>query len=350
MHEGRAATNIYHLHPLVAGPLAMWPATFARIAAMGFSHVCLAPPFEPGASGDIFIHATFDKLHKALAFNGSADQGIALAADFAARAGLSLMLDIAPAHIAVDSPLHQHHANWFSSADGDGVADPRRLPRQLDVAIPRFGQTDLAEAGADWWSQLLARLTRNGVSGFRCLTLNQVPAVFWRRLIASCPQALFLAWTPGVAKPRDFVGVGFDLTCTSAGWWNGRAPWFLDEHAVLRDVAPVLASPEPSFLDRLVQHLSPDVDIASAYRLALRVAAATGSGLFLPMGFEYAADRRYDGARASPADIEVAQQEASIDLSDDVTAAIAMNVELPAVDRIRRVTSPANAVDRADAV
>src|ERR1700679_2016667 len=79
--------NVYHLHPLVGGPLETLPATFARIAAMGFSNVCLAPPFEPGAGGDIFIHAGFDRLHPALRFNGSADQGMERAVEMAREGG-----------------------------------------------------------------------------------------------------------------------------------------------------------------------------------------------------------------------------------------------------------------------
>ena len=102
-HDDPAPVNIYHLHPLVAGPLDGWSAVFARVAAMGFSHICLAPPFEPGRSGDIFVHSTFDRLHPALGFSGSAEQGLTLAVEQAAQVGLRLMLDIAPAHVAVDS-------------------------------------------------------------------------------------------------------------------------------------------------------------------------------------------------------------------------------------------------------
>src|ERR1700755_2731587 len=93
--DDSAPVNIYHLHPLVAGPLDGWSAVFSRVAAMGFSHVCLAPPFEPGSSGDIFVHATFDRLHPALGFSGLAEQCLSLAVEQATRAGLRLMLDIA---------------------------------------------------------------------------------------------------------------------------------------------------------------------------------------------------------------------------------------------------------------
>jgi starch synthase (maltosyl-transferring) len=340
-NDKRAPANIYHLHPLVAGPLQTWPATFARIAAMGFTHVCLAPPFVPGASGDIFVHATLDRLHPALRFDGPADKGIELAADMAARANLRLMLDIAPGQIAIDAPLRQHHPDWFSPAAHGQLADPRQKPHRVGVAAPRFSQTTVADALSDWWIERLTRLTRAGIAGFRCLTLDLVPASFWRRVITAFPDCLFLAWTPGVTGLHDFAGAGFDLTCSAAGRWDGRASWFLDEQAALRDVAPALVSPEPSFLDRLAQHLAPGADVADAYRLALRIAAATGSGLFLPMGFEYATSRRFDSTRASPADMEAAQQERPADLSDDIAAAIRTTVELPPADRLRSITSPA---------
>ncbi len=70
------APKIYHLHPLVAGPLQTWSGTFARVAAAGFSHVCLAPPFAPGENGDIFVHATFDRLHPDLDFDAGAPVGL----------------------------------------------------------------------------------------------------------------------------------------------------------------------------------------------------------------------------------------------------------------------------------
>jgi len=342
LRYGRGAVvNIYHLHPLVAGPLETWPALFVRIAAMGFSHVCLAPPFEPGTGGDIFVHATFDRLHPALTYSGSVDQGIARIADMADRAGLRLMLDIAPGEVAIASPLHQRHPDWFGPVGGVWIADPRRPPRRTDVAVPRFGQTEVADAATEWWIALVVRLAAAGVAGFRCLTLDRVPPSFWRRLTAALPEMLFLAWTPGASNIRDLAGVGFDLTCASAGRWDDRATWFISEHEALSDVAPVLATPEPSFLDRLVQHLPPDADTAQAYRFALGVAAATASGLFIPMGFECATSRRFDAARATPADYQAAQQDRAADLTQDIAAAIASIASLPPIETLHPITSPA---------
>jgi starch synthase (maltosyl-transferring) len=349
----RSPKNIYHLHPLVAGPLETWAAQFTRIAAMGFSHVCLAPPFEPGAGGDIFVHATFDRLHPAVGFAGTAEQGLAFAAEQAGLAGLGLMLDIAPGQVAIDSVLRQSQPEWFGPVGSGEVADPRRPPHRTDVAVPRFGQTSLAEAVADWWIALLTRLTGVGITGFRCLTLDLVPPAFWRRVIATFPETLFLAWTPGVSGLRDLAGIGFDLTCSSAGWWDGRASWFLDEQVALQAIAPAVATPEPSFLERLAHRLPPDADVAESYRLALGIAASTSNGLFLPMGFEFATSRRFDSVRATPADMTAAERDCPADLSEDIRTAIALIAELPAVQRLRPITSPAapvTALLRSDSV
>ena len=352
-HQERAAINIYYLHPLVAGRLDTWATTFSRIRAMGFSHVCLAPPFEPGGSGDIFIHGSFDRLHPALGFSGPAEQGLGMAVELAAHAGLRLMLDVAPGQIAIDSPLRQRQPDWFDPVDHTQLPDPRRSPRRIDVATPRFNETTVADAVSDWWIGLLTRLTGAGIEGFRCLTLDQVPASFWRRLTRTFPQALFLAWTPGMSGVRNLVGLGFDLTCSSAGWWDGRSPCFLDEHNALQEVAPALGALEPSFVERLAQRLAPEADIAASYRLALRIAGSTGAGLFVPMGFEYVTTRRFDSVLASPADLDAAKRDMRADLSEDIAAAIRLTTELAPVETLRSLTSPASPVTallRAEAV
>lgn len=346
-HDVRTRANIYHMHPLVAGPLGNWPATFERIVAMGFSHACLAPPFEPGQSGDIFVHSSFDRLHPALGFDGSAEDGICLAAEMASRAGLGLMLDIAPGHVAFDSPMRQHHQDWFGPVSGGYTADPRQRPHRLDVSVPLFDKTAVADSIADRWIDLLGQFTRSGIVGYRCLTLDLVPPSFWRRLIASCPVGLFLAWTAGVADVRDFANAGFDLCCSPSNGWDGRASWFWEQQQKLQSVAPALVSPEPSFLDRLVNRLPPDADVPAAYRLALNVAAATGDGLFLPMGFEYATSRRFDSVYASLSDMVAAQQDRAADLSNDIAVAIRTIVSLPSAEGLRPITSPAARVTAA---
>ena len=79
---------------------------------------------------------------------------------------------------------------------------------------------------------------------------------------------------------------------------------------MLRRIAPVMASPEASFFERRAARLPPGSDVAADYRLALRLAAATASGMFVPMGFEYAARRPFDAALGGPDDFRRARDEA----------------------------------------
>ncbi len=69
--------KIYHVHPLVAGPISEWPRHLARVRAMGFDHIGSAPLFAPGEAGDVFLTADPESLHPALGVAGPADDGIA---------------------------------------------------------------------------------------------------------------------------------------------------------------------------------------------------------------------------------------------------------------------------------
>ena len=328
------APKVYHLHPLVAGRLSEWSGHFARCTAMGFDTVCVAPPFVPGASGDIFITADHEALHPALNWPGSADTGIARMTQAAAGHGLRVWLDLALDRVAIDAAVHRHKAAWFVTGGCGALPNPRRTPYRLDVAYARLDQTEVAEAMATWWLERLRRLVRAGVAGFRCLEPDRVPPALWRQMIGTirrqAPQCRFLAWTPDVeraALPR-LEGVGFDNVCSSLAWWDGRAGWLLDEAESLQRIAPAVAAPEPSFFDRRAAWLPPGADVAASCRLALRLAAASASGIFVPMGFEYATRRGFDAALAGPEDFVRARDEAPADLSGDVRAANAL------VDRI----------------
>jgi starch synthase (maltosyl-transferring) len=315
--------RIYHLHPLVAGALQDWPAHFARCREMAFDTVCIAPPFAPGAGGDIFATADHEALHPALHWSGTADQGIAEIADQAARYGLRVWLDLAVDQVAADAPIRQRKEGWFASGHCGAPLTPLQAPRRVDIAYAQLQQTDIAEAVAAWWLDRLSRLRQAGVSGFRCLNPDRVPPTFWRRIIGALAPCEFLAWTPGLDRSAlaRMEGTGFGYTCSSLAWWDGRAPWFVEEYDLLRRIAPAIASAEPSFFDRRAAHLPLGTDVRAAYRFALHMAAAAGSGLFVPMGFEYAARRPFDAALAGPEDLLRARDESPCDLARDIAAA-----------------------------
>src|SRR5262249_19049921 len=72
---------------------------------------------------------------------------------------------------------------------------------------------------------------------------------------------------------------------------------------------------------------------AGSYRFALRLAAATGSGMFVPMGFEYAARRPFDAALGSAKDFVRVRDEAACDLTQEISAANKL-VDQVAADRV----------------
>ncbi len=323
-----AAPKIYHLHPLVAGPLQEWPRHLVRCRAMGFDSVGSAPLFAPGAAGDIFLTGDHDSLHPALGFTGAADDGIARLAQTCAEHDLRLILDLVPDRVAIDAVLRTREPGWFT--DGNDVGDspdPRRRRPPPDTAEAQFDDQEQAAKFGEWWAERLSRLARAGVSGFRCLNPGRVPPGIWRTIIdrvrATAPETLFIAWTIGTARQAvaELAGAGFDRTASSLGWWDARASWLFEEAEVLRQVAPAIASPEPSFQERLAPRLDSQADVALAYRRALRLAAATASGMLVPMGFEFATRRPFDPVRAGPHDFEQARQEARVDLTQEVSEA-----------------------------
>jgi starch synthase (maltosyl-transferring) len=329
---------------------------------MGFDFVGSAPMFAPGRDGDIFLSGDHEALHPTLGWDGPADAGIARLAEDCARHELRLILDLVADRVAIDAVIRARQPNWFDVAEpGPEPPDPRNKPRSREVAETRFDADEPARQLGAWWAERLRRLARSGVAGFRCLKPHHVPPAIWRGIIAevrsAAPGTLFIAWTPAV--PRDAIarlaGLGFDFVVTSLAWWDARASWLIEEAETLRQVAPSIAAAEPSFSERLAPLVDAEADPVVAYRRALRLAAATASGLFVPMGFEYVTRRAFDPARAVPQDFEQARQEAHSDLSDEIRAAnrLADQIAALGVDgEMRTLTGPESAVTallRADA-
>ncbi len=347
------APRIYHLHPLVAGPLRGWDEQFERIARLGFDWVCLAPPFLPDDSGDIFLPADWEALHPALLWDGTADAALAFAAAAATRAGLRIMLDIRLDRIARSSGLRRQHVGWFQDGLPEGLPDPRRPPRRRDASYARFDQTEVADGLGDWWSSRLTRLVDAGVGGLRCLAPARTPATVWRRLFGDLRQrdasALLLGWTVGLERAaiRSLESIGFDRVTPSPSGCHRLDAQFVEEADALRRVAPLIGSPEASFEDRLVRSLLPGVDVVAACRQALHVAAAVGNGLFMPMGFEFATRVAFDASRATPGDLARARDEAAGDLAADVAEAIALAGRLGemGIDGAVRALTPPGAAE-----
>jgi len=323
------APRIYNLFPTLAGPVAAWHDHLPRIAGMGFDAVWLNPVHAPGETGDIYAIADPDRLNPALRGDGEAGDAELLAGFCAAakRHGLDVLLDLVVRTGARDGVLAR--------------AFPDRVRRPGRGAVPGTVEFDLDGPGAEgllgFWAAWIRRMLDAGVRGFRCVAAADVPPPAWASLIAGARAArsdvLFVADALGapVERTLGLRGVGFDNLMSSARWWDLRAPWFLEQQRRLADVAPSIAFPESHDTPRVAAEAGTDDPDALAARLrfAYMAAAATGSGLMMPIGFEYGFKRPLDPARTTPADWEPTHA----DVSGVVAAANAMKASVAPLNR-----------------
>ncbi|MDO9708995.1 maltotransferase domain-containing protein [Paracraurococcus lichenis] len=318
-----SAPRLYYLHPLLVGPLPAWDAAFARVAALGFDAVLLAPPFAPGPSGNLFHLADPEAPHPILEAPGDAASALAELAGKARAAGLALHLDIVLDRVAEDGAFRARHPGWFAGAEPGTAPDPRQTPPERGTARARWEDPAVAEALGGWWEARLRRLAEAGVAGFRCDAPHRVPPATWRRLTAALPDCRFMAWTAGIPAPdlAALAGCGFAAVFDSLGWWDLEGAWLVEEAARLAAIAPVISTVEPPFGPRLAAR---DADAWTAERAAtrhLRLASGMGAGILVPMGFEYGARRPLDAARDRPGDWAWLQAHGGFDLSPALRAA-----------------------------
>jgi starch synthase (maltosyl-transferring) len=304
------APKIYYFHPLLAGPAGSWPQHLRRVRDMGFDAVLSAPLFGPGENGDIFLTADHERTHPATGAPPSVDQAVGEFAELCRQHGLRLYLDVVLGRVATDSKLAASAPGWFRTVrTSEQPVDPRGSLVETDACYACFDERSPANQLAEWWVERLSRLARAGGAGFACVEPHLVPPQIWRYITGdlrkSFPSCRFLAWTPGLswAHIAELRGVGFDGAFSSIAWWDSRAPWLVEEHELLRVIGAVIGCPEAPFGPRLARRLEDGSKRRAAYRHMLGRAAATGDGLLLPMGFEFAADRDMTKHGGRPEDL-----------------------------------------------
>ena len=254
------APRIYYFHPLLGGDRASWPDHLRRCQKMGFNHVLTAPPFAPGADGNIFLAGDHERVHPAVNGLDDADAFVAGLAETCRQHGLRLLVDLVVGRVAPDADVVHVSPRWFRVDEPTNQrVDPRCSLRQPNAAYARFDDPVVAKEIAGWWVGRLRRLIGAGVAGFRCLEPQLVPASVWRHVTAALeqdfPHCRFLAWTPGLVWRDVFQlkEVGFAAAFSSLPWWDGRASWFVEEHELLRTIGSIIACPEAPFGPRLAR-------------------------------------------------------------------------------------------------
>ena len=274
-----------------AGALNQWPLHLARAQALGFDHVCIPPVFAVGETGNIFLTADVESTSPHLHPHRTADEAVAAIAALCRSHGLALLLDIVLDRAAANGSFAQTTGLTFRQPSLDHtVVDPRQASDARHAARIYLDSEMASDVFVRFWTERLLRLARTGASGFRLLGFEHLPSPVLAEIRRGVASASFLAWTPGIARDRltAFAGIGLDGVFASTPWWDGKAAWYVEEHEVLRRIAPIIALAEAPFDERVAER-----GIAQSRR-TLAIAAATGDGLMVPMGFEFLCRRRMD--------------------------------------------------------
>lgn len=256
------------------------PVTAPRICYAG-----IAPAREP--TGEVLARcAELGFSHIAIVHeNGRADDDVRRMRADCDAANLGLFLDLDISELPLNHPLVKEHPECFSlTADAsNSVVDPR-LPNLIEgraIAHPRQNP----EPFVAWWAERLGELVLAGADGF-CIASPQIlSAGLWRDLVertqsARIAELLFIADT-SQAPPEavlDLSGAGFSHTLSALPWWNGRSAWLVEQNAMAAGIAPAIALVESP-------RCEPPASCESR-RARLAIAAATGAGVMMPLGFE----------------------------------------------------------------
>jgi starch synthase (maltosyl-transferring) len=326
------APKIYYLHPRLAGPVSDWTHHLDRVKQLGFDHVCVAPVFAPGQDGDLFLTGQHDRADPALGLDGPVEDAARTIAHQAERSGLATLADVMLDRVAADGETALSFPDLFGDPARIGLfIDPRQPASPFRAAPARFDDPAMV---ADWWAERLLPLAKAGIAGFRLLGLERLPPEALRRMVATtrrrASSCRFLAWTPGLPWDRIalLADAGLDGVFASTPWWDARASWYVEEHNLLSRIAPVIGLAEAPFAERLAARFQNVNQRRTLHLRTLRVAAATGQGLLMPMGFEFMARRQMDQRFGEPADFAEIERDAEADLSGEIAATNASAEEL----------------------
>jgi starch synthase (maltosyl-transferring) len=277
-----------------------------QVARMGFTHLVVK------AASDLLDNLS---QHRA---------ATEIAVDAGRRHGLSLVLDL--------TLMNGEGAASLPAAD-DEPPDPRR-------PLSRMPTTGLGDTVAD----ALAAACGAGVDGFIARIASPAQAKRWSDVItrvrSEADRAWFAAWTDGEPDQILLRGCGFDAYVSDAGTMDA---WRLSLPASAVPVLPAITYPEPPSGPRLAARIRHTPLVRRAYQRSLRLAAAAGDGLLVPMGFEFAA--RETPLETADAELRWARETAPFNLIDEIAAAVAMlgrRGRGPAA--LRRLSGPDSAV------
>lgn len=209
------------------------------------------------------------------------------------------------ASLGFDAFLFARHETYTALRD-----TTQKLPSLLDVDLSgpdirlfptqdfREGVTDASESATSpvtAWTDRLATMLDNGISGFRFLKPHSNAAVtnaVAQNLRTHFPGALIILDAPGIAWSDlgAFPSGLYDYCTSSLPWWDFQSPWLGEEYDRLRNIAPILAATQRN------EAVTP-TDLRA--RIALSAVTGSGAVVSVDAGFEHQPDLRNAVASAN---------------------------------------------------
>jgi starch synthase (maltosyl-transferring) len=304
--------RIYYVNPLLLSGMDRWREIFDHARSLGFDSVLSAPPFQRTEGGSLFSTADYTMLDRALGLDGDAEAALASLARHAQERDIELMLDLAVGQRAPNGRVPTPSL------------DPRRSPL---MPFEQYGS--LSQPIAEEWEARLTAFAACGISGYRIVGLETLPASHWQRLIGIAktanPATRCFAYTPGTdfSFRSTLRNSGFDATFSSLAWWDLRESWLLDEYRLQREMGPQIAFPEAPFARRLAHGTESREIRERRSRRALHLAAAFSEGLLVPMGYEFGAMMPLDPTHGHGEGLRVLKAEGAFDISGELSELLA---------------------------
>ncbi|MEZ5652581.1 MAG: alpha-1,4-glucan--maltose-1-phosphate maltosyltransferase [Burkholderiaceae bacterium] len=266
---------VYKLHPSMIGGLDACAEDLARVAAMGFDHVLVA--------GEA----------------GHADDAARSFCEAATRNGLRPLCHL----------------------DTRSVDDPEALTTDGE------------------------RLRDLGWKGVRVLAASAWSTSLWQRVLPRWHDgdSPLLCIADAIGAPASeglaLAVAGFDAIIDSGAWWDGEAPWYLEQRNALARFCHPLTFIEDASIGRLRARLPahPVVDLARAYANEYAWALCRSHGVITPMGFEHASALPLNGIQLGAGDWARSQARAEIDLQESLAELHAAMLNHPVFDAPGRI-------------
>ena len=271
------ATKACHVDLRQLEDLQAFAALAEQAARLGFSHVSIGPLFEVADADSPLLVVDHGRVFQGLKKGQPPSQVLPHIREVCERFGLKLMVDLVLDRIGLGGPSALKLQDIYERPPNLNPLDPRVARADTKAATLRHGA---GQRACDWWGSLAVELSAAGAQGFCLLGLAGIPSEVLSSLVSAicraAPSASNWAWTPGLDWPRydELKGSGIAAVFASTCWWDGKSPWYVEEHRALRRVAPILGvAGEPYARD------TPDFRLS---RRRMLLAAATTDGMFVP--------------------------------------------------------------------